>query len=243
MKYPQIYLALDNCFAIKRWVHPKDWMKMVADIGGIKYIEASTDNEIDPLFNTPGFRREWVGTVKRLEKELDLKICSFFSGYATYRTCGLTHWDKSSRDKIRRAYFENVVDVAEEFGAAVGCALNAFPETVLEDPEEYAIYADILRAGLARMAEYAAKKGVVFCYEQMYSPNLGFWKIDECGDWLHKICPSGQNPMYLTIDTAHQVGQRHYLKPDIKEVLDAMRQSGDSTLWPAIRKRLARWSV
>ena len=26
MKYPKIYLALDNCFALKRWVEPETWL-------------------------------------------------------------------------------------------------------------------------------------------------------------------------------------------------------------------------
>ena len=54
-QYPKIYLALDNCFAIKRWVRPGDWMRVIHELGGITCVQASTDNEIDPLFNTQAF--------------------------------------------------------------------------------------------------------------------------------------------------------------------------------------------
>ena len=49
MSYPRIYLVLDNCFAIKRWIKPSEWMQIAQDLG-FGYVQASTDNEIDPLF-------------------------------------------------------------------------------------------------------------------------------------------------------------------------------------------------
>ena len=48
--YPRIYLAIDNCFASKRWSTPADWMKVISD-AGIYYVEASADNECDPLYS------------------------------------------------------------------------------------------------------------------------------------------------------------------------------------------------
>ena len=33
MEYPKIYLALDNCFALKRWVEPETWLPLIKDLG------------------------------------------------------------------------------------------------------------------------------------------------------------------------------------------------------------------
>lgn len=33
MRFPKIYLGLDNCFAIKRWINPEDWMRVTREIG------------------------------------------------------------------------------------------------------------------------------------------------------------------------------------------------------------------
>ncbi len=211
--YPRIHLSVDTCFAIKRWVKPKDWMKAVKAIGNIKNIEASTDNEIDPLFTTASYRSRWTEEVKKFEKELGLKVVSFFSGYATYRTTGLAHWDGSNRNKLVSGYFKPVVDIAEKLGAQVGNTLGAFPSPILEDPRLFRKAEHTVVNALISMTKYAAGKGVSFCYEQMYTPRLGFWTIDACMNYMETVYEACSYPMYITIDTAHQIGQRYYKKP------------------------------
>lgn len=222
-KYPRIHLAVDNCFAIKRWVHPKDWMKVIHDIGNISCIQASTDNEIDPLFNTTDFRNRWVKQVRKYEKEYGLKVVSFYSGYATYRTVGLASSDKSSREKLKNDYFKNIVDVASKLGAQVGNTLSAFSEPVLNDPSLFKQTEEYLEDNLTDMAEYAAQKNVLFGYEQMYTPNQGFWTINGSRKWMKKIYTKVKRPMYITIDTAHQVGQRRFFKPTDEELSEMVR--------------------
>ena len=50
MEYPKIYLALDNCFALKRWVEPETWLPLIKDLGYTS-IQASYDNEFDNKIN------------------------------------------------------------------------------------------------------------------------------------------------------------------------------------------------
>lgn len=195
IEYPRIHLSLDNCFAIKRWVRPRDWMEVVKEIGGITKIQASTDNEIDPLFNTPAYRDEWVSEVQECEKSLGLKVVSLYSGYATYRTTGLGHWDDSCREEIINRYFNPVVDVAKKLGAQVGNTLGAFSEPVLDDPEQYYSTEAILLEKLAKMTKYAHNNGVVFSYEQMYTPNQGFWTIEGCLGYMKKVYQTSKCPM------------------------------------------------
>ena len=61
---PELYLVLDNCFAIKRWVRPAEWMRVAKEIG-FSYVQASTDNEMDPLFSTEGYMDEWFREVEK----------------------------------------------------------------------------------------------------------------------------------------------------------------------------------
>ena len=60
--YPEIFLALDNCFASKRYTDPHDWMNLIRDIG-INYVEASADNECDPLYLGNDYLNRGVETV------------------------------------------------------------------------------------------------------------------------------------------------------------------------------------
>ena len=50
-------------------VEPADWMRKVQQLGNIRYIQASTDNEIDPSHNTQAFRDEWVEKVKNANRK------------------------------------------------------------------------------------------------------------------------------------------------------------------------------
>jgi len=64
VEYPEIYLSIDNCFAKKRWTDPADWMRVIKELG-IDYIEASADNECDPLYTTPDYIKDWVTQIEK----------------------------------------------------------------------------------------------------------------------------------------------------------------------------------
>lgn len=102
MKYPKIYLALDNCFALKRWVEPETWLPLIKDLGYTS-IQASYDNEFDMLYNTKEYIDSWLERLTAAEKQLWCKVQSFYSWLQTYRTSGLASpGQKSSEFYCRR---------------------------------------------------------------------------------------------------------------------------------------------
>jgi hypothetical protein len=226
IKYPRLHLAIDNCFAVKRWVRPRDWMEAVREIENISLIQASTDNEIDPTHNTEDFRNEWIAEVQAYEKKLGVKVISLYSGYAEYRTVGIGSHSKSKRDTMISRYFEPTVDIAACLDAQVGNTLGAFSAPVLEDPEEYKKTELYIEEALVRMAQYADRKKVIFGYEQMYTPTQGMWTIDGCEVCMQKVTSRASAPMYITIDTAHQVAQHFYRRPTQNDIA-YMHATGD----------------
>lgn len=224
-KYPRVHLVIDNCFAIKRWVKPRDWMQAVKQIGGVSLIQASTDNEIDPTHNTQDFRDDWVSEVKQCENEMGLKVVSFYSGYAEYRTVGIASHAESKRNTMIECYFEPTVDIAARLDAQVGNTLSAFSDPVLQDPKQFAQTDKYIEDSLVRMTKYAAEKNVLFGYEQMYSPTQGMWTINGCADCMKKVTARANAPMYITVDTAHQAGQHLFLKPSVKDI-EVMQSTG-----------------
>ncbi len=222
-KYPRIHLAIDNCFAIKRWIEPKEWMKLVKDLGDIRLIQASTDNEIDPSHNTEEFREYWIAEVKKYEEELDLELVSLYSGYATYRTVGIASQMKSKRRAMIERYFKPVVDIAQKLGAQVGNTLSAFSENALQDPTLYETVNRHIEDSLIHMTGYAGQKGVPFSYEQMYTPTQGMWTIEGCMESMRSVYQATGYPMYVTIDTAHQAGQGLFMKPSLEEIMEMQR--------------------
>jgi len=227
--YPKIHLVMDNCFAVKRWVRPCDWMKAIKEIGGITLIQASTDNEIDPAHNTQDFRDEWIEEVREYEIEFGFKVVSFYSGYAQYRTVGIASHSKSKRNAMIELYFKPTVDVAAEFGAQVGNTLGAFSEPVLEDPKEFARAYKNVEDCLVRMTKYASDQNVIFGYEQMYTPTQGMWTINGSSEFMKRVSARANAPMYVTIDTAHQAGQHMFLKPSVEEI-EAMQSNRNARM-------------
>ena len=226
-KYPRIHLAVDNCFAIKRWVEPRDWMRVIKGLGDISLIQASTDNEIDPAHNTKEYCDEWVNEVKKYEKEYGLKVVSLYSGYATYRTVGIASLCESKRQTMIDRYYKPVVDIAQKLEAQVGNSIGAISEPVLQDPSLFAETEKHLENSLCQMSEYAAGHGVTFGYEQMYTPTQSMWTIAECEKRMRSIYARTGCPMYITIDTAHQAGQLFYLKPTLSNIRE-MLSTGDT---------------
>ena len=123
--YPRIYLAIDNVFAVKRWNDPKEWLSVIRD-SGLQHIEASTDNECDPLFTTPEYIADWSNEVLREQKKQELRIVNFHTGYSTYRTIGLAHPDRRIRKRIVDHWFKRMIDLASRFQAGLGLHIHAF---------------------------------------------------------------------------------------------------------------------
>jgi len=218
-KYPNIYLAVDNCFAIKRWTKPGEWARIVREeIGDIECVQASTDLEIDPQFCPPDYREEWIGEVKKCEKKYGIRLVSFYSGYVTYRSVSLLNWDKGYRDRFRDNYVFRTIDMAKEFNAAAGGSLQAFSEDVLQDPEKFEKAEELLMDYSTQCAEYARNKGVSYGFEQMYTPTQGWWKIADVKRYMKDIYGVSEAPLYTTIDTAHMAGQKYFLRPTVKQL-------------------------
>ena len=226
MVYPKIYLVLDNCFAIKRWIKPIEWMTIAQDLG-FGYVQASTDNEIDPLFSTDDYMDDWFGEVKKLEKKTSLKVINFYTGYQTYRTVGLAHYDKRIRDKIMNGWLKNLVmRIADLKAKGLGFCFFAIPHEILQNPDEYSETMRSIYDQMADLAEFAYNNGrVQISNEQMYAPHQPPFTINGTKEFIKKIYAVNQKPSYVTIDVGHMTGQGKFLMPSKERLTEAVDQN------------------
>lgn len=211
--YPKIYLTIDNCVASKRWCAPADWMRLFADCG-VYYVEASADNEIDPLYTEPGYLRDWAGAVLADADKTGVKVANLYSGHGTYATLGLAHPDIRIRDRIQHDWLEKMIDLAAGMNAGLGFFCHAFDQAVLNDGARYAFAYSDLVARLAELAAYADAKKLSSCgVEQMYTPHQVPWTVANSAALLHDCHTRNGKNFYLTIDTGHQSGQRKFAYP------------------------------
>ena len=211
--FPRIYLAIDNCFASKRWAAPLEWMQIARDCD-IHYIEASADNECDPLYTPPDALAAWREAVLSATQDTGVKVANLYSGHGTYATLGLAHPDKRVRDHIQHRWLEPMIDLARSLEAGLGFFCHAFSQATLVDPVQYESAVTDLTRRLGELAAYAQGVGLSsLSVEQMYTPHQIPWTIDGAEQIMHGAYRQTGAPLYITLDTGHQVGQQHFQKP------------------------------
>jgi len=226
---PKIYLAIDNCVASKRWAKPIDWMERFASCG-VYYVEASADNEIDPLYSDKSYLDDWAGQVIEGAEKTGVRVKNLYSGHGTYATLGLAHYDERVRERIHHDWLDRMIDLAAKTNAGLGFFCHAFDQNALNSPEGYAFAENDLAVRLAELAAYAEKKGVRYIgLEQMYTPHQVPWTIPGGEALLRHVYSVNRKNFYLTIDTGHQSGQRKFLFPQgdkIQEIANSIREHG-----------------
>lgn len=243
MKYPKIYITMDNCFAIKRWVEPAEWMKLIKEIG-FPYAQASFDNEADMIFSPKAYLDQWYEDVAKAEKETGVRVATFFTGYTTYRTAGLAHPDDRLADRFTDDYMIEAVKRNGKRGTHIGIFCSAFPEKALQDPAEYKKTYDKVVERFSRIGKSAEENGIYFCTEAMYSPNQPSFTIEGTKQLLKDIYAKG-HPIYTTVDVGHMVGQRYFRKPTDEairqSILEATSGAKYPSFWMGALSTLAIW--
>ena len=221
---PRLHLAIDNCFASKRWTKPDEWAACVRSLG-LRCVEASADTEHDPLYNGAAYCERWINEVRQAEQRHGIEVVNLYSGHGTYSTLGLGHTDRSVAERMRDEWVKKMVDAAALLDAGLGFYAHAHPLSVLENPASYAAAQENLTALLADCAAYAASRmSRPIAVEQMYSPHQVPWTIAGAREFLSAIAKSAGHPMYLTIDVGHQCGQSRFQKPGREGFLKAVEE-------------------
>lgn len=228
--YPKIYLALDNCFGIKRWTEPEDWMRVSKEVG-ISYIEASTDNECDPFYGGSHYLKDWVQKVEKCQIKYQAKVANFFTGYSTYRTLGLLHPDQRIQNRLINGWFREIINVASTLNAGLGFFVHAFSESVLQDPKTYQETKNLLFNTISQLIEFASGQSpVLLMLEQMYSPHQYPWTISGTIEYLKEVFKRSKLPSYIALDTGHMVGQGRFLRPNQEQLEELFSGVHDNEL-------------
>lgn len=231
IKYPRIYLVLDNCFAIKRWTKPGDWMGVCKELG-YSYVQPSTDNELDPLFHSSAYLDDWFLEVDQLQRELNMHTANFYTSYQTYRTTGFADPDRRIGDHLEDQWFKEVIPRMKKLGAkGIGFHVWAMTHPIMQNKVLYQQAQDSVMDYLSDLNRFA-NEGSPFqiSIEQMYDPHLPPFTIDQTRKYLTQVTKRSGIPLYVTIDVGHAVGQRKFLRPTMEHLYAAI-ESDNTQLW------------
>jgi sugar phosphate isomerase/epimerase len=230
--FPRVHLAIDNCFAAKRWTRPSEWMEIIDELG-LKCIEASTDTECDPMYMDGGYLDDWMNEVEVVSRKKGLRVVNLHSGHGTYATLGLAHTDPRNRDRFQHMWMESLILMAERIGAGVGFYCHAFNEDILQDSIRYNALLGDLYDRFAQLSEFAAKHGgTTLGVEQMYTPHQVPWTIAGTRSLLEAVNSRSGHPFYITIDTGHQTAQKKLVRPSEEAIRIAYLSSIPNTDTP-----------
>ena len=70
---PKISIGIDNCFALKRWVTPSEWGRVIKDMG-MKYVECVADQEIEPLLTPKACHDDWIEAVNEEKAKNGIEV-------------------------------------------------------------------------------------------------------------------------------------------------------------------------
>ena len=233
MKYPKIYLGIDNCFATKTWTKPETWIKIIKECG-LNYIEGSADTECDMLYSDPAYLADWQKKVIAGCNEYGMHMLSVYTGHGTYSTLGLTHTDSRCRERFLTRWMYPHIDNAAALGAHAGFFCHALDDTVQQDPASHEEFIGILVDQLSAIASHAALKGVKPALEQMYTPQHYPWRIKDVYELLSAVMKRSGAPLYITIDTGHQCGQKLFPEPTRDSITAALNGGYDIYTGPQL---------
>ncbi len=220
MAFPEVYLAIDNCFASKRWTKPDEWCGLIRSLG-VRFIEASADTELDPFFVGRESLREWAEEVRKAEARHDVRVANLYSGHGTYTFLGIANPEERIRARMIDEWFRPLIDTAARLGAGMGFLTHAFPDRALSDRDAYGEFLEILYDSLARINRLGAQAGCgSLGIEQMYSPHIVPWTITGARQLLKQVILRSGRDFYLTEDVGHHT--RRFLKPSLEQIVDAV---------------------
>ncbi|MDL2327854.1 sugar phosphate isomerase/epimerase, partial [Ruminococcaceae bacterium OttesenSCG-928-A11] len=111
-------------------------MAVVRDLG-LGYVEASADNECDPLYTGGDYLADWARKVRAAAAQTGVTVSQFFSGHGTYATLGLCHPDERVRRRMLDDWLRPMCRLAGDFGANLGFFAHGISLATLEQPARY----------------------------------------------------------------------------------------------------------
>lgn len=148
-------LAINNCFAVKRWPRPEDWASVVRDQVGLEWVELS----LDLLGPDVGAQRGQTATKSALAAH-GLRAATTFTGLGAYSLNLLMDPDPERRE-WSLDWYRRVIQTSAELGVtATGGHVGAMSVQDWSDPSRRLERWSGLQSDLAVLALAARRAGL-----------------------------------------------------------------------------------
>jgi len=225
----KLKLGVDLSFAKKRWPEPQEWINIVKNILGLKYVEFDTDF-LDPLFISESTWMDIASETNKLALKSGIEIHNYFTGAMTHCVNLLSHPDQRIRkDGLR--WCEKAIQLTSKLGArGIGGHFDTISSNDLNNPERYKMLIDNLVNSFHHLSKLAKEEGQEFIlWEQIYAPCEVPYTIEQTKEFMTRINDGAHVPIPLVIDLGHMCCQNFAHKPEDTDPYEWLRQLGHMT--------------
>jgi sugar phosphate isomerase/epimerase len=210
-------IGINGAFLTRRWEEPENWMRLTAELG-YPYHSFCAD-VLDPFFSgDASYQREAAERARAAAARYGVTLWDVYTGVATHRFHGLSHWDERVRARMRR-WIVDCFSLCAALGAPrLGGHWDAFSVETLDSPERKVEAWDRVIAQFRELADQAGRAGLTALYnEQMYIPSEVPWTLEQAERFLIETNRGRDGaPVLLTLDVGHQAGMHYGLQgPDL----------------------------
>ncbi len=196
-------LGLNTSFALNRWPLPEEWIGIIADDLGVKYVQLYTDM-LDPVLVSEPHWRRVAGQIRDLARAKGVEICGSGSGAIPHQTNFLLHPDPELRlDFIN--WYRAMIDLTAAMGApSAGLYLGALSMADIADSARKRQLLAEYVAIMADLSRHARDQGLKYLLvEPMSIPREYPSTIAETREIYARLKDALALPVYLNLDVGH----------------------------------------
>ena len=196
----RLELGINNCFAVKRWPRPDDWMPIVRERLGLRLVQHSLD--LVDLTGTTALPDSQAGALRRAAGEHEVDIQSTFTGLAAYSANLLLHPGVAEREHAR-AWFGRAIAFTGMLGAeATGGHVGAFSVADWRSSSSRADRWKDLQASIDGLSREAHEAGLSYLVVE----NLAAAREPSTMSMIRELLRAGDDshvPVRLCLDVGH----------------------------------------
>jgi len=197
-----VELGINNAFAIKKWIEPEEWTRVIVEEIGLKNIQLSFDLFYPSLkeANISFLCKEINYTVKKY----NARISSTFTGLNAYSQNMLVHPNPIIR-KAAIDYYEDAIKISSKIGAPItGGHFLSFSIKDFNNKKRREYLMGAFFESLIYLSRIAYKYGMSsLTWEYMPSPYEPPHTINEAVKYYDEINSYTKVPIYLSFDLGH----------------------------------------
>jgi len=206
-------LGVNNCWAAKRFIEPKEWVKIAATELEVSYVQFSFD-VLDPGVDMSALNSIASETLDCCS-DYGVKIHSCFTGLAAYSYNLLLHPYSVMRQKATEWYEKALTLAAKLKAEAAGGFLGAFSVKDFRDEKRRQLLLSSLIGTLKHLSHIGKKHGLKYLlWEPMPVSREPPATIEETKILLSLVNKESAIPIKLCLDVGHACN------PDVETAMD-----------------------